>query len=314
MKIDIIITNPPYQLKTGGFGAQAKPIYHLFVEQAKKMAKHVCMIIPSRWFAGGMGLDKFREDMLKDEQIREIVDHPNAQDCFPGVEIKGGICYFLWTKDTKGLCNVTTHLNGKTSKLSRNLAEYEIFIRHNEALPIIDKVLNKTNKFLDKCVSSSNPFNLATNWKPSKSGEVTVFGNKWKKTCDRKEIIVNRNLIDQWKVLLSLAYGAGEGYPHQIIGIPIIAPPKSACTMTYIIVSVFDSEDEAKNLKKFLETKMCRFLISLRKNTQHTTKERFKFVPKLPMNETWTDEKLYSRYGITEDEQSFIEAMVKEMG
>jgi site-specific DNA-methyltransferase (adenine-specific) len=313
MKIDIIVTNPPYQLKTGGYGAQAKPIYHLFVEQAKKMAQHVIMIIPSRWFAGGMGLQDFRKNMLNDEQIRTLVDIPNAGECFPGVEIKGGVCYFLWSKGTKGECEVITKTANTENKLKRKLNAYETFVRFNQAIPILEKIKNKGEKSVETLVLPINYFNLPTNHKMGRSGDIKLYGQKETGLINLKDLPKGEEITKKWKVLLAKA-GEGSGeYPNRILGKPLLAEPNSACTMTYIVAGNFNTKTEAENFIKYIKTRFFRFLVALKKNTQDVNQAKFEFVPLLPMTEEWTDEKLYKRYGITKAEQDFIESLIKEM-
>jgi site-specific DNA-methyltransferase (adenine-specific) len=169
MKFDVIVGNPPYQMSDGGYGRSASPMYHKFIQQAKKMnPRYLTMIIPSRWFGGGNGLDDFRKEMLEDSRIRKLVDYENVSECFPGVDIAGGICYFLWDRDNKGLCEVKNILNGKKTISERNLNEFEIFIRNVNALSIIHKVISKKEKTMDEQVSSSKPFGLRTFVRPQK--------------------------------------------------------------------------------------------------------------------------------------------------
>lgn len=319
MKFDVIVGNPPYQMNTNGFGAQAKPLYHKFVEQAKAMQpKYLCMIIPSRWFAGGMGLDDFRESMLNDRRIKELVDYPNASECFPGVEIKGGVCYFLWDKNHNGDCSVTTITNGeKLPTIQRALNDNDVFVRFNEAISILNKVKSKNEVTLNTQVSPIMPFGLPTNFKDFKTklfeSSIALYGNKFIGYIFRQQISKNTEWIDKYKVLISQAYGAGEGYPHQIIGKPIVVDKNSACTMTYLVAGMYEEKSQAYYLEKYLKSKFVRFLVSLKKNTQHTTNGSFSFVPKLDMTIEWTDKKLYERYELTNDEIAFIEKMIKEM-
>lgn len=166
MKFDVIIGNPPYQLSTGGAGKQAKPIYNLFVEQSKKLnPRFLTMIIPSRWFSGGIGLDSFRDSMMNDSRIRRIVDYSNAKDCFPQNSISGGVCYFLWSRDSKGECVFTNINNGNENTLTRPLNEFSVLVRYNSAVSIIHKIKNNTWEPFDKIVSPLMPYGLSTNYR-----------------------------------------------------------------------------------------------------------------------------------------------------
>lgn len=319
MKFDVIIGNPPYQLNDGGHGASASPLYHKFVEQAKNMnPKYVCMIIPSRWFAGGKGLDSFREEMLNDRRIKELVDYPNASECFPGVEIKGGVCYFLWDKNHNDDCNITTITNGETlPSMKRALNENDVFVRFNEAISILNKVKDKNEITLDTQVSSRKPFGLATNfqdyYKSEFQGTYKLYGNKFIGYVLSKYITKNSDWIDKYKVYIPKAGDGSGAYPIVVSGKPFLGEKNSVCTETYIVAGVYEEIEKAKNLEKYLKTKFARFLISLKKVTQDMTSKTYSFVPKLDMSITWTDEKLYKKYELTKDEIEFIESMIKEM-
>jgi len=322
MKFDVIIGNPPYQLQDGGFGASAMPIYHRFIETAMELKpRYLSMIIPSRWFAGGKGLDDFRAKMLSDKRMKVLVDHPNAEDCFPGVEIKGGVCYFLWDSKHNGECEVISMLDGEeVSRATRSLGEHDTFIRFNESIDIIKKIRAKNEETLDKKVSSMKPFGFRTFFDDFKKKEfkdsVKIYVNPtlgkigW---VDKKKIIVNKNWVDKYKILLAMAAEGKGTYPNNIIGKPILAEPNSCCTETYLVVDLFDDKKKAENFEKYVKTRFFRYLISLKKNTQHLSKDRFSFVPDLDMNTAWTDEKLFKRYDLTEKEQEFIKSIVKEM-
>lgn len=319
MKFDVIIGNPPYQLDTGGVGAQATPIYQKFIETAMELnPRYISMIIPSRWFAGGMGLGDFRARMLSDKRLKVLVDHPNAEDCFPGVEIKGGVCYFLWDSKHNGECQVISMLGSEeVSRAIRRLDEHDTFIRFNESIDIIKKIRAKNESTLDKKVSGVDPFKFPTNFKDFKKKEfkdsIKIYTRGEIGYIDKKEIKNNIEWINKYKVILSQAYGAGSSFPHQITGKPIIIEPKSCCTFTYLVISVFNNKKEAENFERYIKTRFFRFLVSLKKNTQHLSKDRFSFVPDLDMSVEWTDEKLFKRYEINEKEQEFIKSIVREM-
>ncbi|HEU5070229.1 MAG TPA: Eco57I restriction-modification methylase domain-containing protein [Verrucomicrobiae bacterium] len=317
MKFDVVIGNPPYQLSDEGAGASASPIYHLFVEQAKKLnPRFLSMIIPARWYAGGKGLDDFRAAMLADRRISRLVDYPVASDVFPGVKLNGGVCYFLWERDWAGDCQITTRMSGAEDSMVRSLGQFDIFVRFNKGISILQKVLAKNYASLSEQVLSRKPFGLDTQQRPSSKGDVTLYANKSVGKIDKAAIPQSKEIIGKWKVLLSMAYGEGgeaREYPRMIIGRPIVAAPPSACTETYIVAGAYSSRIEAENLASFLRTKFVRLLIALRKNTQHITKDRFAFVPSLPMTKEWTDKTLWAHFGLAEEEVAFIESIVRPM-
>lgn len=322
MKFDVIIGNPPYQLSDGGFDKSASPIYHKFVEQAIKLnPRYLTMIIPARWYSGGKGLDEFRSNMLNDKRICEIHDFPETSDCFPGLNIRGGVCYFLWDKEHNGDCKVTTYKNGNIGKtVERPLLEKgsEVFVRYNEAIAILRKVQKLKEDTFAKIVSSRKPFGLATNFedfslkKTEKKGILLYrFGNNGYISTNQ----VERNVewIDKFKVIVPYASPGGDSYPHQILTNPIIASPHTICTETYLLIGPFNSKSECENVVSYISSRFFRFLVLLIKNTQHVTKSTYAFVPMQDFSESWSDEKLYKKYGLTEDEIAFIESMIRPM-
>jgi site-specific DNA-methyltransferase (adenine-specific) len=317
MKFDVIVGNPPYQLSDGGDSTGSSPVYNLFVEQAKKLnPRFLAMIIPSRWFAGGKGLDSFRDTMLKDRRISQLTDYPIASDVFPGVKLIGGVCYFLWERDYSGPCRVTTRMKDMDDTMSRNLDQFDTFVRFNKAISTLKKVKAKKYPSMSEQVSRQKPFGLRTFVKPTGKGTIKLYANKTVGKIQRASINSGKDMLDSWKVFISMGYGEGgetRGYPRMIMGKPIVAPPSSACTETYIVVGAYKNDAEAINLDIYLRTKFLRFLVGLRKNTQHITKDRFLFVPLLPMTKAWTDQKLYAHFGLSDDEIAFIELMVRPM-
>ena len=320
MQFDVIIGNPPYQLKDGGHGTSAAPIYQLFVEKALGLdPRFAVFVTPSRWMAGGKGLDRYRERMLSDKRLRNIVDFPKLYEGFPGVKIRGGISYFLWDRDHEGPCTVQTIWDGKPTgpAVARHLDAYDILVRRNEAVPILEKVRARGEPTLDARVSSRKPFGLATNFKgkPSPDGltePVRLFANQRIAWIDRKDIQTNPELIDRWKVLMTAVQGTSAAVETKFLSKPIIAEPGTACTETYLVAGHFKTEIEAANYARYLRTRFVRFLVSLRKATQHATRDVYTFVPDLPLDQEWTDAKLYKRYGLTEEEIAFIESQVAE--
>lgn len=320
MKFDVIIGNPPYQLSDGGFGTSATPIYHKFVQHAKKLnPKYLTLIIPARWYSGGKGLDDFRNEMLNDNRIRRIFDFPEATDCFPGVQIKGGVCYFLWERDNRGLCNVSTSRKGEiVSEMIRPLLEngYETFIRYNEAIPILKKVQAFSETSLKNQISSRKPFGLDTTYKGENKffeGCIKLYQNGGIGFINRADVKVNLNFIDQYKTLIPPLGSGSDTFPHSILGKPFVAEPQSACTETYLVAGAFNNKVEAENLAMYLSTRFLRFLVLLNKPTQHATSKVYSFVPIQDFNISWTDDKLYKKYRLTGEEIHFIESLIRPM-
>lgn len=318
MQFDVIIGNPPYQLDDGGYGQSAAPIYQMFVEQALALEpRYAVFVTPSRWMTGGKGLDKFRERMLSDKHLRAINDFPKLYEAFPGVKVRGGISYFLWDRDNAGPCDIQTFWDGKPTGpiVSRDLDAYDVLVRRNEAVPILEKVQAKGESTLSARVSTGKPFGLRTFVHGKASGAslanpVKLFGSQKISWIERTEIKVNSEWIDDWKVLMTAVQGTSAAVETKFLSKPILAGPNTACTETYVVAGRFSDEASAKNYASYLRTRFVRFLVSLRKVTQHATRDVYAFVPDLPLDEIWTDEKLYQRYGLTAEEIAFVEAQV----
>ncbi len=328
MKFDVIIGNPPYQLTDGGGdGSSAQPIYQKFVQQAKKLnPSYIVMIIPARWYSGGKGLDNFRSEMLNDERVEIIHDFPETADCFPGINIRGGVCYFLWNKTHKGDCLIVNHKQQNTNEMERPLLEKgtKTFIRYNNAVSILDKVLAFHERTMDSRVSSRLPFGIPSNFSdytttPDVKHSVVLYRNERSKNADKRVFISPINITkniewkDKIKVIVSKASPGGDEYPHSIISTPIISEENSVCTETYLIVDFADSIEEAHNLISYMKTKFFRFMMSLIKNTQNISKGVFAYVPVQDFSKSWTDEELYAKYGLTNEEIDFIESMIRPM-
>ena len=320
MQFDVIIGNPPYQLSDGGHGASAAPIYQLFVENALNLEpRYAIFVTPSRWMAGGKGLDTFRARMLADKRMRSIVDYPKLYEGFPGVKIRGGISYFMWDRDHHGPCTVQTMWDGQPTgpAIARYLDSFDVLIRRNEAVPILEKVRAKGEPTLSSRVSSQKPFGLRTffHGKPTPRAlkdPIKLFGSQKVTWVERSDISVNAAWIDKWKVLMTRVQGTSAAVETKFLSKPIIAEPGTACTESYIVAGCFDSELEAKSLASCLRTRFARFLVSLRKPTQDAARGVYGFIPELPLDQEWTDAKLYKRYGLAKEEIAFIESQVAE--
>lgn len=320
MQFDVIIGNPPYQLNDGGYGTSAAPIYQLFVEKAFEMdPRYAVFVTPSRWMAGGKGLDQFRARILSDKRMSKIVDYPKLYEGFPGVKIRGGISYFLWDREHDGPCKIMTIWDGQPTgpEVERYLNTFDILVRRNEAVPILKKVIAMQEPTLDARVSSRKPFGLPTNYrgKPSAAGlknPVRLYENQKIGWIARDGITVNKEWIDEWKVLMTAVQGTSAAIETKFLSKPIIAEPGTACTETYIVAGHFEEKEKAMRYANYLKTRFARFLVSLRKATQHATRDVYTFVPDLPLDQDWTDEKLYKRYGLTKDEITFIESQIAE--
>lgn len=324
MKFDVIVGNPPYQLSDAGHGRSASPIYHKFIEQAKKLnPRYMTMIIPARWFAGGKGLDDFRSSMLNDKRIRKLVDYENSNDIFPGVDVAGGICYFLWDRDNPGLCEVTNFINGNVEKSVRALNEFPIFIRHSKAIPIIRKVLAKkenSGKNLSTVVYSRKPFGLPTNYNPKNSGIPCWFIQRiGLKFANKSDISDGNNLLDKWKLIVPKAPIAGQTDFSKPVGFYYdsntrIAKPGECCTESFIVAGAFSSKKEVESYRSYIYTKVVRFLLLQTVISQDVTKNNFQFIPDLGKYEgVYTDEMLCKRWGISKDEWCYIDSKIKDV-
>ena len=319
MKFDVIIGNPPYQLSDGGLGGSAMPIYNRFVTEAIQLnPRYLSMIIPARWFSGGRGLDDFRNKMLHDKRIRKLIDFPISSECFSGVEIKGGICYFLWDRDNPGICTISTIRKDTVNTKERYLLEEDndSFIRYNEAINIYSKIKSKNEKSFSDIVSSQKPFGLRTyvqGREEQTKSSIKLYANKNIGYIDNSEITVNKQWIEKYKVYISAAYGAGEDFPHQIIGKPILGEPNSCCTETYLLIGPFVTKKETENVISYIKTRFFRFLVLLKKDTQHAAKSVYQLVPLQDFSKPWTDEELYAKYNLSKEEINFIESMIRPM-
>ena len=317
MKFNLIVGNPPYQLMDGGNNASAIPIYNRFVDLAKKIKpNYLSMIMPAKWYNGGRGLDDFRKSMLSDKSMENLYDFVDGHECFPTVDIAGGVCYFLWNKNHNGPCTVTTHFNGEVTVAERNLDESKVFIRHQAEVTVLEKVKKNSEKFLE--VYPQKPFGLRTYVKPTSDGDITLRYNGGTGKYHSEDIKINKQLIGKWKIVTSrlTAEHAGEtdrNGQKRILATLEVLSPGVVCTETYMLLAVFDTELEANNFLAYLKTKFVRSLIAMVTASQQMSRASFCFVPVLDFTRSWTDPDLYAKYGLTDEEIKFIESTIKPM-
>lgn len=318
---DVIIGNPPYQLGSAG-GTRDVPIYQHFVEQAKRLEpRFLTMVIPSRWMTAGLGLGEFRQTMLNDPRISHLHDYPEARDVFPGVDIKGGVCFFLWDAVHEGNAMVTS-TRGKEvfGPISRNLGQFDVFVRDGRDLTILEKVLAKKEPSVNGILSADKEFGWTSNFDGYHShespGDVPIHFVRNSKRASawiaRSEVSKSPHLIDTWKVLVPKAGSGADSVPDYVLSTPMVVGSPSVCTQTFLFFPL-ESEEEAQSLLSYMSTRFFRFLVSIRKITQDATKATYTWVPAQAWDRVWTDAALYSKYGLTEDEQRYIESRIKEV-
>ena len=322
MKFDVIVGNPPYQLSDGGQAASAKPLYNLFVEQAMKLKpRYLTMIIPARWYAGGKGLDSFRATMLHNNNLRVLVDFNNSADCFPGVNIAGGVCYFLWDRDNPGQCeikNVSSQYQNGISD-TRMLNEFPILVRDNTAIHIIRKMLRVSKRTMVNTVQSYSYFAVRSYERGAEQkrnkDDVILLSSQGKGYYDKSAIEDKNNILSKYKVIITYAMSGGNKPTSQgdfqVISSLQVLGPSEVCTETYLVLDVFDKIEEAKNLCSYVSTKTFRFLLLQALTSIHITKDSFLFVPVQDYSHSWTDEMIYKKYNLTDEEIAFIESMIR---
>ena len=322
MQFDVIIGNPPYQMKGGAGGTSDSSIYQLFVDQAKKLEPRLLsMVVPSRWLAGGRGLDEFRKEMLGSHKLIRLVDFPVSREVFPNVEVKGGICYFLWSGAHNGPCDVTVIRGKEEISSSRQLDEFDVFVRDPRAVGILRKVLKAGEQPITDILTADTPFGVATNFdgfrSKEKSGDVALYyvrsGKRDIGFVQRTMITKNATLIDKWKVLVPKAGSdGGQKIPDSVLGKPWLSPPPSVATQTFLAFCVA-SEEEARSVESYYRTKFFRHLVSLRKLTQDALRPMYSWVPVQGWDRQWTDKALYKKYGLTKEEIDYVEAVIRPM-
>ena len=323
MKFDVIIGNPPYQLSDGGgTGSSAIPLYHKFVEQAKKLSpRYLVMITPSRWFAGGKGLDTFRENMLNDNHLVKLIDYADSAECFPGVTIAGGVSYFLWDKDYNGICSVSNIKGGEiASTVDRALNEYSIFVRDNIAIDIIRKTKNINKQSLADVVYSRNCFDLISGEKghPIKTDiDIKMLSLNGFSYIEKSKITDKDKLLGKYKVIMTKAMSGGNkpssDGKYLVVSTIKVLGPNEVCTETYLVLHSFDSKEPALNFENYVKTKFFRFMLLQALTSINISKEKYCFVPEENYTQPITDELLYEKYNLAENEIEFIESLIKPM-
>lgn len=322
MQFDVVIGNPPYQMKGGSGGTNDSPIYHLFVEQSKRLEpKFLSMVVPSRWLAGGRGLDEFRKEMLGSHELVSLVDYPVSSEVFPGVEVKGGVCFFLWESNHDGPCQVIVVRGDDRQTSTRQLDQFDVFVRDPKAIEILQKVLRANEESITEILTADTPFGLATNYDGfhTKKGDKDIAlhyvkgGKRSVGYVHRDLVTKNSDLIKQWKVLVPKAGSdGGQKIPDSVLGKPLLSSPPSACTQSFLAFTV-GSKHEAESLESYYRSKFFRFLVSLRKLTQDALRSTYTWVPQQTWDRLWTDKELYKKYKLTKEEIEYIESMIRPM-
>lgn len=325
MKFDVIIGNPPYQLNDGGGsnGISAKPIYQYFVEQAIKLnPRYLTMIIPSRWFAGGKGLNSFREKMTNDRHITCVVHYPKSRDCFQGVDIAGGVCYFLRQQNYQSDCVFISRIGENESSRIRKLNEFPILIADNVGIDIVHKVQKKATGFLSDKVLPRNSFGFATSARGEDvpfAGCVTLISSAGASYVTPAQVTKNQEKVSSYKVSVGTlnpdragVNNASDGKMNVTTKVRVL-DPNVVVTETYIIVNTFEDKIQAYNFAKYLCTIFARFLISLTISSMHIVKDNFQFVPDMDYNREWSDQNLYEYFDLNCDEISYMESKIRPM-
>ena len=322
MKFDAIVGNPPYQSQTTTEGIQATPIYNDFIDIARRLKPYyLSMISPSRWFAGGMGLDKFRASMINDKHVETIYDFTNAKDCFPQISISGGVSYFLWNKGYQGTCRFINCLTEGRDSMNRALNEFPVLVRYNKAIPIIHKVLSLGEKNFCNEISPISPFGLprnTTGFKNPSANYLRLHSSHGIFYLDKSSITKGYEWLGKYKILLSQAGAEHALEPSKdgmfrVLSTMRLLEPNDICTHSYILVGKFEVRNEAENAERYLRTKFVRFLILQYISSINISRSVFEFVPLQDFTRPWTDADLYAKYGLTDEEIQFIESMIKPM-
>lgn len=323
MKFKAIVGNPPYQVMDGGTHNGAMPIYHQFVKTCKALSPtYNSLIMPSRWFAGGRGLDDFRTEMLNDTRLSVLHDFIDSKQLFKTADIAGGICYYLWDAKHNGECEVSTHAGNTVSSIKRKLNEHDIFVRDNIGLSIVKKIQAVSDEFMDKGVLQLAPFGLRTYIR----GEALPFENSIKVLSSegygyvsKDDINRNREKMNKYKVVIGrLVPSNGEvgidpSKGYKAITCPQVVQNDEVVTETYLVCATLDTLREAVNCCEYLKLKFPRFLLRLTYSSMNVNRANFVFVPNQDFNRSYSDEDLYKKYNLTEDEIAYIERLIRPM-
>ena len=330
----IVFSAPPYN-KTDGGGRNGSgsgiAIYHYYFNLAidRLSPKAVVMYLKSNWYSGGRGegLHEFRERILSDHHVSVFHDYPDPKTYIDSdVNLRGGICVFLWEQAHNGKCSFFNHINRVATSVQRNLlldeidyGENRILIRFNAGSSILKKVQRKGLRYISEGASSRNPFGLSSNIDKQllcrhRRGSLCVYLPKGKKKYVKVENIPdyedNEAKINSWKVLVAKASPGSDELPHAVISMPIVSEPGSLCTDSHLIVQVVNNQNEAENLVAYMKTRFFRFMMILAKNGQNMTKDTFRFVPVPDLNRRWTDEQLCAYFELTPEESRYMETIV----
>lgn len=335
MKFDAVVGNPPYNsLSNGGddegkAARQAPPIFHMFVDQARNLSpNYISMIIPARWYNGGMGLSNFRTSMLSDTHLVKLYDFINSKDCFSSVDIGGGLCYFLWDRDICSDCNVINVSGNDRNEMTRSLEQFgSLFIRSNKAISIIQKIQAKATEFVSEMVSAIDTFGIPSKVRgqdePFEGAILLVHSDGSNSTkasyIDRSVVTKNAHLIDKYKVRISIMVpqngeaGIDPSRGYRSMSTPHIVYPGEVDSFSYLNIGFFDTEQEADNFRRFMMCKLPRFMMRTTYSSSHISQANFIFVPKMDFTEVWDDQRLYDYFGLSEDERQHIEKTMRPM-
>ena len=321
---DYCIGNPPYHEDKADVGRQAKPVYNIFLDEVKKIDPDgICLITPSRWFAGGIGLDSFRNEMMSEHHLKAMVDYPNAKEVFPNTSISGGVNYFVWDKKYNGDCDFTSIIQGKESSLRRDLSEFPVLVRYNDAVTIIRKIQQMHEDTMNTIVSAISPYGLTTSVRgianPDSAHTIKLYSSKGASYISKD--IINKGLdsIDTYRAMISQTSAEHAGEPSSDGKFRVLTKsmqvmePGEVCTHSYIFAGPFNTLKEAQNVIDYLQTKFVRFLLLQALTSIHISKSTFVFVPIQDFRESWSDSKLIQKYGLTTEDENYINSFIKEM-